>query len=204
MKSAIVLASTAVPVGALPQTKHAAGQKLPWTEGEGLDCHFGGFSESCVGTEIWCNIADYRIKGGFKTAEECFATREAKPGSTEGVCATLKPPKPAPGQTGTPAETPEQKPDFENSEAFRRCNGYIPDNPCIRELFYLQGSVNRFRLNCLSGDLAGDQVHRINLAYYSKDLFPDGPKCGAVQGRLVHLTPKEYKPVCDKCIKPHT
>lgn len=171
------------------------------------------FLQQCGDMQLVCTG---RAVNGYKV---CTGTQDYKPDATVdpdpgladpsstqgGVSATLQPPKSAPGKTENATDTPQLKPDFENNEAFQRCSGYIiPDDPCVRELFYLQGSVGRFRSNCLSGDLSGDQVHKINLAYYSKDLFPYGPKCGSVQGRQVQLTSKEYKPVCEKCVKPHT
>jgi hypothetical protein len=85
----------------------------------------------------------------------------------------------------------------EYSECLQKYNG---NKACVRELFHLQGSVGRFRMNCQGdkGDLQG-QLHHINLSRYPKDMFPDGPQCGTQQGYAVTIDKPEYLPVCKEC-----
>ncbi|KAM4058989.1 hypothetical protein HRG_008137 [Hirsutella rhossiliensis] len=119
MKSAIVLASTAALVGALPQGKPAAGQKLPWIE----DVSFGGLycgwlrdtwfehSEENCGTQTFCEdfddqqkMRDYlKAEPEFKSAKECFAARETKPGSTPDPAQQPKTETVAASQEGSPS-----------------------------------------------------------------------------------------------------
>ncbi|KAF4505980.1 hypothetical protein G6O67_006111 [Ophiocordyceps sinensis] len=87
----------------------------------------------------------------------------------------------------------------ENLKEFNDCSVKLPNDPCVRELFHLQGSLDRFRWNCKQGDLSIDRQHNINLGYFPQDKFPDGPKCGTRNGRVIAIKPESYDKVCKQC-----
>lgn len=87
----------------------------------------------------------------------------------------------------------------ENLKEFNDCSVKLPNDPCVRELFHLQGSLDRFRWNCKQGDLSIDRQHNINLGYFPQDKFPDGPKCGTRNGRVMAIKPESYDKVCKQC-----
>lgn len=116
MKLAVVLASTAALVGALPQSKPSAGQKLPWINKDyygGIYCGMGHgwfqFTEKKCGTENFCyefdsqeEIKNYLQKEPqfknateyqFKSTQECMDAHEPKPAKTEKQAPPADPPK---------------------------------------------------------------------------------------------------------------
>ncbi|PHH93221.1 hypothetical protein CDD83_10159 [Cordyceps sp. RAO-2017] len=93
--------------------------------------------------------------------------------------------------------------EIEDNEQYRICaEETLPDNPCVRELFYLQGSVGAFRHNCLEGDLSKGVGIQVRHGYYPANIFPQGPQCGVNEGLVTKMTREDYEIVCEKCIGP--
>lgn len=97
----------------------------------------------------------------------------------------------------------------QNDAAYHRCAAILPDNPCVREVFYLQGSFGELRRSCgPAGLLSGQDTIPLELdVFYPSSLFPSGPQCGRIHsyaseysvGRYVNLSPEEYGPICEMC-----
>ncbi|KHN98695.1 uncharacterized protein MAM_03157 [Metarhizium album ARSEF 1941] len=94
----------------------------------------------------------------------------------------------------------EPEPIWAEKDSYRDCQKKLPNNTCVRAMYHLQGSNARFQMNCQTGDLQNrTEPHAISMNYFPKNLFPDGPKCGKVEGGLVILTADDYGDVCEKC-----
>ncbi|KAM4058921.1 lipase (class 3) domain-containing protein [Hirsutella rhossiliensis] len=89
---------------------------------------------------------------------------------------------------------------------FKQCKRVFPDNACVRELFYLQGSSDEIRKSCRDGNLRKKEYLNVGVGFYRNDVFPKGPKCGEFGNYLdgvlaMKLTRKDhYGPICEQCV----
>ncbi|EQK97382.1 hypothetical protein G6O67_004125 [Ophiocordyceps sinensis] len=100
---------------------------------------------------------------------------------------------------------PREEPFWARDEPlFKLCEGLLSGDPCVKELFQLQGSIAMFHRNCETGDLNRGLTIQVNLGprNYPTHLFPTGPSCGRrlVGTRFVALDPPHYRPVC-ACVR---
>ncbi|KAK2616628.1 hypothetical protein QQS21_000451 [Conoideocrella luteorostrata] len=83
------------------------------------------------------------------------------------------------------------------NEKYEKCKAIFPKDPCVKELFHLQGSIGHFEENCKpGGTLAGTKSQPVLLKY-----FPDGKsKCWPGQKDTIYVNKEVYQRICTQCI----